>query len=67
MLKTANKTNYFTYKREEKQNPNVGFMSFQHFEGEEIYSDCDVEVRVEDGTLYCKPEDNWRAVAVYLK
>lgn len=34
---------------------------------EEIYSDCDVEVRVEDGTLYCKPEDNWRAVAVYLK
>ena len=40
MLKTANKTNYFTYKREEKQNPNVGFMSFQHFEGEEIYSDC---------------------------
>jgi len=39
MLKTADTTNYFSYKREEGQNPNTGFMSFQHFNGEEIYSD----------------------------
>ena len=34
------KTNQFTYKREEGQNPNSGFMSFQHFRGEKLYSDC---------------------------
>lgn len=34
---------------------------------EEIYSDCAVEVRVENKKLYCRPGDNWRAVAVYLK
>lgn len=34
------RTNYFSYKREEGQNPNTGFMSFQHFRGEKLYSDC---------------------------
>lgn len=34
---------------------------------EEVYSDCGVEVYVKDGVLYCKPGDNWRAVAVYFK
>lgn len=40
MFIPANKTNYFKYKREEGQNPKIGFMSFQHFEGEPLYSDC---------------------------
>lgn len=40
MLKTADNTNYFEYKREDGQNPNTGFMSFQHFKGEPLYSDC---------------------------
>lgn len=33
----------FNYKREEKINPNVGIMSFQHFNGEELYSDIIVK------------------------
>ena len=32
-----------------------------------IYSDTDVDVRIEDGKLYCRPGDNWRAAAVYLE
>jgi len=40
MLKKANRTNYFNYRREEEQNPNIGFMSFQAFRGEPLYSDC---------------------------
>ena len=43
MLKNATNTNYFEYKREDGQNPNTGFMSFQHFSGEPIYSDCIVK------------------------
>ncbi len=35
----ADKINHFTYQREEGQNPNTGFMSFQHFRGEKLYSD----------------------------
>lgn len=34
------KTNYFEYKKEEGQNPYTGFMSYQHFEGDPLYSDC---------------------------
>ena len=30
----------FSYKREDKQNPYIGFMSFNHFRGENLYSDC---------------------------
>ncbi len=37
----------FNYQREEKINPNIGIMSFQHFNGEEIYSD-----------IVVKPENN---------
>lgn len=40
MIEKANKTYYFNYKREEGQNPNIGFMSFQHFRDEALYSDC---------------------------
>ena len=43
MLKNASTTNYFEYKKEEGQNPNIGFMSFQHFQGDPIYSDCIVK------------------------
>ncbi len=32
-----------------------------------IYSDTDVDVWIENGKLYCRPGDNWRAVAVYLE
>ena len=36
----------FQYKPEEGQNPYIGFMSFQHFRGEKMYSD--VVVRPEN-------------------
>ncbi len=39
----------FAYKREERINPNMGIMSFQHFNGEEIYSD--IIVRPENNML----------------
>lgn len=38
---------YFNYKREEKQNPYIGFTSFQHFNGGALYSD-----------LIVRPENN---------
>lgn len=34
---------------------------------EEVYSDSEVNVRVEDGILYYTPGENWKAMAVYLK
>ena len=40
MLKKANATKYYSYQREEGQNTNTGFMSFQGFRGEPLYSDC---------------------------
>ncbi len=40
-------TNYFKYQKEEMQNPYIGFMSFQHFRGDKLYSDVVV-----------KPENN---------
>lgn len=39
MLKKEIKVNKFGYKVEEGLNPYVGFMSFQHFNGEKLYSD----------------------------
>lgn len=47
MIKTPTKTNTFRYAPEIRQNPYTGFMSFQHFKGDPIYSDCIV-----------KPENN---------
>ena len=41
------KTNRFKYTREKKQNPYIGFTSFQHFRKDELYSD-----------LIVKPENN---------
>ena len=34
---------------------------------EEIYSDIEIEVRIDNNILHCKPQDNWRAIAIYLK
>lgn len=34
---------------------------------EEIYTDSTVKVRLENGILYYLPDENWKAVAVYLK
>ncbi len=34
----------FNYKREAGQNPFSGIMSFQHFRGEKLYSDCVVKI-----------------------
>ncbi|MBQ8508934.1 MAG: hypothetical protein IJ493_03405 [Clostridia bacterium] len=33
------RTRYFNYRPEESQNPYIGFVSFQHFCGEKLYSD----------------------------
>lgn len=38
-MKKTKQTNYFNYKKEEGKNPYTGFMSFQHFRGEKLYSD----------------------------
>ena len=40
MLRKADTVSKFNYKKEEKQNPYIGFTSFQHFRGEKLYSDC---------------------------
>lgn len=40
MLRKADTVSKFGYKKEEKQNPYIGFTSFQHFRGEKLYSDC---------------------------
>lgn len=47
------KTLKFEYKREEKQNPYIGFTSFQHFRGEKLYSDC---ITGRDGIAGCETE-----------
>ncbi len=38
---------YYQYQREQKQNPYIGFTSFQHFRNDELYSD-----------LIVRPENN---------
>jgi len=52
MTVSPNKTSYFSYKREEGQNPYTGIMSFQHFRGEKMYSD--IVVRPEAN--FCETE-----------
>ena len=39
MLRIPNTAAEFEYRVEEGQNPYIGFMSFQHFRGEKLYSD----------------------------
>ncbi len=48
MIRKANQVRHFNFKPEEGQNPYIGFMSFQHFRGEKLYSDSIV-----------KPENNY--------
>ena len=48
MHRKATQTNYFEYKKEDGQNPYTGFVSFQHFRGEKLYSD-----------IVVKPENNF--------
>ena len=43
MFKAADKISEFKFKQEEGLNPYIGFMSFQHFQGDPIYSDCIVK------------------------
>ncbi len=52
MIQKATETKTFGYKREEGQNPYTGFMSFQHFRGEKLYSD--IVVLPENN--YCETE-----------
>ena len=70
-LKTV--TNRFNVKREEGQNPFTGFMSFQHFRGEKLYSDIVVDPKnryTETERVECYPvssdaEENGRAEGYY--
>lgn len=39
MIREATQVSFFEYKKEEEQNPYIGFTSFQHFAGEALYSD----------------------------
>lgn len=39
VLRNATKINKYEYKTEQGQNPYIGFTSFQHFNGEKLYSD----------------------------
>lgn len=63
----------FGYKPEEGQNPYIGFMSFQHFRGEKMYSDIvvrDEANRTETERVECYPpspdaEENGRAEGYY--
>ncbi|MBE6616645.1 MAG: DUF4832 domain-containing protein [Ruminococcaceae bacterium] len=51
-------TNHFSYKPEEVQNPYIGFLSFQHFRGESLYSDVIVRPEgnmTETEDLECYP------------
>ena len=43
MLRTPTKEERFEYRMEEGQNPYIGFVSFQHFRGEKLYSDIVVK------------------------
>lgn len=53
MIREANQKNTFKYKVEEGQNPYIGFMSFQHFRGEKLYSDS--IVRAENNLTETEP------------
>jgi len=73
MLRTADTAKSFLYRREERQNPYTGFMSFQHFRGEKLYSDIIVRPeakmteteRVECYPVSADAEENGRAEGYY--
>ena len=73
MLRTPTKVKHFEYRIEEGQNPYIGFMSFQHFRGEKLYSDIVVKPEnklTETERVECYPvspdaEENGRAEGWY--
>ncbi len=73
MLRTPNRKNNFEYRIEEGQNPYIGFMSFQHFRGEKLYSDIVVKPEAnftETERVECYPvssdaEENGREEGYY--
>lgn len=73
MLRTPTKTSRFEYRIEEGQNPYIGFMSFQHFRGEKLYSDIVVlpenkyteTERVECYPVSADAEENGRSEGYY--
>ena len=62
MKRAADCTNHFGFKEESGLNPNVGIMSFQHFNGEKLYSDIVVHPKnnfceTENVECYPVPDD----------
>lgn len=58
MLRKYDTTTSFNYKREEGLNPYIGFVSYQHFRDEKLYSDCIVRPennRTETEAFECYP------------
>ncbi len=53
MKRIADRKRTFGFQAEEGLNPNVGFMSFQHFNGEKLYSDIVVHPK----NNYCETEN----------
>ena len=72
-MKSLTEINRFNYAPEEGQNPYIGFMSFQHFRGEKMYSDIVVREeanRTETERVECYPpspdaEENGRLEGYY--
>ena len=73
MLRKATETKYFKQKKEDGQNAYSGFMSFQHFNGEKLYSDIVVRPEAnytETERVECYPpspdaEENGREEGYY--
>ncbi len=53
MIRKPDQCNTFGFKSEEGLNPNVGIMSFQHFNGEDLYSDIVVHPK----NNFCETEN----------
>ncbi len=53
MIRKPDCCNKFDFKSEEGLNPNIGIMSFQHFNGEELYSDIVVDPK----NNFCETEN----------
>lgn len=73
MILPETKVNRFGYRKEDGQNPYIGFMSFQHFNGEALYSDIVVRPEnryTETERVECYPvpedvEENGRSEGYY--
>ncbi len=61
MIQSSTSTNYFNYQKEPKQNHFIGFMSFQHYKDEALYSDvviCPENNMCETQDYECYPIPN---------